>query len=206
MSIAIFGGSQIVRLTSPFLNRIDDPIIGGPLASPIGSIYQAYGGQLGNKFSLDAGMALMASDTTIGTLYGGVYQYVKFKAGTTAANARGQIVFWDDIDKYVVTPDGASTNDALWAGLTLNVVTKGNYGWVQIAGKGSIKYRASVTKTTPVVDDLVVVTAGSNVADVLADATAITSPSLKLVIGAALSIPAGSAVGQILMRGTQWVH
>lgn len=207
MSIAAFGQNQAPRVTTEFLNDVNDPSPGVPLASPSGSIVQPYTGQLGGKLSLDAATALALSDTAIGTLYGGVYQYVKFKAGTTTAPARGQVVFWDDIDNYVVTPDATATNDSQIAGIVLNAVTKGNYGFIQIAGKASVLF-GTVTKVTPAIGDLVIVdSTPSPDANVLADATNITSPTAKLIIGkAVVAAPASTTISLVLLLGSGQVY
>lgn len=206
MSIASFGQNQSPRVNALYLNDVNDPSPGSILTSPSGSIVQPYTGQLGGKLSLDATAALSLSDSAINTLYGGVYMYVQFKAATTAANAKGQIVFWSDIDNYVVTPDATSTNDSLIAGITLNVVSKGNYGFIQIAGKATVLF-GTVTKGAPAVGDLVIVDATPNpLGNVLADATAITSPTLKLIVGKAIEAPATGGLKLVLLSGAFQVY
>lgn len=196
------GASNSVSNQSPkltgLLNDINDPAPGVPLASPSGSIVQSYGGQVGGKLWLGSVAALALSDTAVGTLFGGVYQYVKFKAASTTAPARGGLVVWDDRENFVVTPDVTATTVSGVAGVALNSVTKGQYGFIQIAGKASVLFKASTTKTTPAIGDLVIIDlTPSNVGDVLADATALVSPTAKLIIGVAIAAPVGGAISTI---------
>lgn len=197
----ILGANQSPRVTTLYLNTVDDAAIGVPLASPSGSIVQPYAGQLGGILTLDAKAALKFSLTTTGTLKAGCYQYVKFKAGSTAANAVGQLVFWDDYDNFVVTPDVVATTTGLWAGVTLNVVTKGNYGFIQVLGKCTLKFRATLTKVAASGDLVVVDSTPSNTGDVIADATAILSPVLKTVVGVALEAPTNAGLKLVQLWG-----
>ena len=193
---ALLGTNQAPRVTTGFLNTADDPAPGVPLASPSGSIVQPYAGQVGGKLTVNNAEALGLSSTATGTLYRGVYRYVQFRLGATAANARGQLVFWYDRDNNIVTGDVAdATVTPFAAGVCLMANTKGNYGWIQVSGKASVKFKAATTKTTPAIGDVVMVDATpSNTGDVLADATGLTSPNGKNKIGIALEAPVGGAV------------
>lgn len=174
----------IIRLTARFLNDVDDAVIGQSVSGG-----QAYSGQLGAVVVLNADLAKKLSDTTVATLYAGVYQYVKFKAGTTAANITGGPVYWDDPDNFVVTPD-VPTGFPGFAGVSLNAVTKGNYGFILVEGKGLVHALANTTKTTPAIGDTVVLTATAGAADDLADATAYTGANLKKAVGQWIEAPA----------------
>lgn len=195
------GSNQAPRVTNLYLNQVNDPAPGVPLASPSGSIVSSYPGQVGGILTLDAKTALKLSDTVnVGTLYAGLYQYVKFKADSTASNARGQVVFWSDFDNFEVTPDAAAAMNGKVAGITLNAVTKGQYGWIQVAGKASVKF-GTVTKATPADGDLVVLTATpANTADAPEEATSVTSAVLKRAMGIALEAPVTDAVKLVLLR------
>lgn len=196
-----------LRLSAP-LNTTNDAIAGGNVAGGTGQ--PLYQGLVGKRIWLDNAAALQLSATATGTLYAGIYQYVQFLSGTTASNARGQIVFWSigtssatavltSGSQYVVTPDGSATvGDGLWAGITLNAVTKGNYGWIQIAGLASVLFRSSVTATTAGVNVIVVTT--SNVADGIADATATTNSTQKSTLGVALEAPANSTISKVFVK------
>lgn len=198
-SITLLGTNQSPRLPTGYLNSSGgDPAPGVPLTSPSGSIVQAYAGQVGAKLSVDTNEASNLSDPAASTLFAGIYQYVQFLSSSTASNARGQIVFWSTRSTYVVTPDVTAATSGLIAGITLAAVTKGNYGWIQIAGKAGVKFRASITKATPAAGDLVVIdSTPTDTADVLADATNITSPIAKTIVGVADAAPTGGAVSAV---------
>jgi len=181
--------SQIARVSTGFLNTVNDPVPGNSIASPTGAL--DYSGLVGQEFELTAEQAAALSKTTIGTLYAGRYKYVKCAAGSTAANARGQVVVWSDVNNYVVTPDVAATTAGLPAGVTLNVVTKGNYGFIQVQGKATVLYRASVTDKT--LGNLIVQLTTTNTFDAIADATGTYISGgvkgLKNIRGVAIELP-----------------
>lgn len=188
------------RVVSRLLNDVNDPAPGVPLASSSasGSIIQPYYGQVGKRLVLTTAMALKLSDTTIGTLYEGIYQYVQTKSGSTAAPARGGAVYWDDLTSYIVTPDVTTSNVGLFAGVYLSAPTKGNWCFIQIAGKASVLFKASPTKTTPAAGDAVVLNGTStNTADVLADATGVTWATIKLMLGVAIAAPTTAAISTV---------
>ncbi len=139
---------QIIRVTTGLLNTVNDSLPGQVVSSGTGA--SKYQGQLGQRIEL--GPDLVKFDSTIGTLLGGEYQYVRFASGMTATPARGLLAFWDTSvaeDLYQVTMDeGGLTQGAnLNAGVVLNVVTKGNYGFIQVQGRASVKFRAVLTGT-----------------------------------------------------------
>ena len=163
--------NQSPRITTGFLNTVNDPAPGVPVSTAqiSGSIVQPYGGQLGGKLYLSADDAKKLSSSDVGTLYGGVYMYVRLSASAVAANAiRGRIVVWDLTaaeDQYQVTTD-LTQNESypLYAGVALNppatttagqtgqpqnTLTPGNYGFIQIAGKSTMQVVSSgVVATT----------------------------------------------------------
>jgi hypothetical protein len=195
-TISILGTNQSPKLPTGFLNSANgDPAPGVPLASPSGSIVQAYFGQVGGKLSIDTTEASGLSDPATATLFAGMYQYVQFASGSTASNARGQVVFWLTAASFIVTPDVTAATQGLIAGITLAAVTKGNYGWIQIQGRASVKYKSSLTAATPAAGDLIILDqAPSNAAD---DPTQSGSPTyliLKSMIGVADVLPVGGSV------------
>jgi hypothetical protein len=147
---------------------------------------------------------------TLPQLYSGIYQYVQFLETSTASNAQGQVVFWvpanatvtsDGYQSYIVTPD-APTVPSMIAGIALNAVTKGNFGWIQITGEATVLFKTGITKATPVVGDLVVLDlTPSDTADVLADATNITSVQYRAVIGKAIDAPVSASLKRVLLQG-----
>ena len=195
--------SQIVRTTTALLNDVNDSVIGD--SSTAGTGASQFIGQLGQRVAL--GPDEVRFDSAIGTLYGGVYQYVRFGVTEAVTPALGLLAFWDGAvadDLYQVTttePTGVSDI----AGIILNAVTKGNYGFIQTAGKATVKFKGTTTKTTPAVGDLVVAAADATAtADVLADATALTSVQARHILGIALAAPVGGAASTVRLR-TPWM-
>jgi hypothetical protein len=183
--------SQILRVTTGKINTVDDAQPGGASQDGLGRVPE----QLGKIIELSEAEA-QAIDSA---LHGGKYQYVKFKAGSTDANAKGQLVQWDDIDDFVVTPDITTAGLAKIAGVTLNAVSKGQHGFIQVSGLATCKCKGSVTTTTDgtvaiAVDDTV------GVVDSLADATATTNLQLKSIVGTFAEAPANGALKLVLLK------
>ena len=203
---------NIDKISTGLLNTVNDPVCGGLVSSGTGAAPDL--GQLGKKLHMtqDEAYTRYASKVVNGValqqLYSGIYQYVQFYASSTASNALGQVVFWrpssttvtaDGLISYIVTPD-APTVPSMIAGITLNAVTKGNYGWIQIAGLATVLFKTGITKATPVVGDLVVLDlTPSDTADVLADATDITSVQARVIIGKAYDAPVSATATRVLL-------
>lgn len=185
--------SEVVYLPQK-LNDANDAAIGGG-TSPVFTR-----GLLGQIIELSARDAAKHSNTAIGTLYEGAYQYVKFKAGSTASNARGQVVVWDDEDDFVVTPDVTAATIGKKAGVVLCTVDKGNYGWIQISGRATVKCKATVTTTTAGNVAVVDQTPGNTV-DAIADATAVTHLLAKSAIGVFVEAPSNGGLKQVQLSG-----
>jgi len=201
MSIFLLGTNQSPKLPTGFLNSVNgDPAPGLPVstASVSGSIIQPYAGQVGAKLSVDTNEASALSDPATGTLLAGVYQYVQFLSTSVAANARGQVVFWSTRGTYVVTPDVTSATQGLIAGVTLSVITKGNYGWIQIAGRATVKYKSALTATAPAAGDMVIVDQAPTFAvDDPTQTTALTPLQQKSVLGTAVVLPVAAALSAV---------
>lgn len=208
---------QVERIASGYFNHTGDPSPGQPLASPSGSIVIPYDGQPGKMYAVSqyppgVGPSVEATrvgDSAIGTLYGGVYPYYQHFLTSVAANIRGGILFWQDIVNGIVTPDVTLSTQGLIAGVGLAVTVKGYWNFIQVAGLASVLFKSSITKATPAIGDLVVVDQGGGTptarGDVLADATGITSPIAKSVIGVAWDVPVGGAVSRVLLMPQRWM-
>lgn len=135
--------NQIERMVTSKMNLANDPLPGQSTASGTGAAQ--YGGVLGQRVAL--GPDEIRFDSPTGTLFGGIYQYVRFKAGATAAPARGLLAYWDTSvaeDLYQVTNDETIGSSPI-AGVGLNAVTSGNFGWIQVGGKVTAKTRTALT-------------------------------------------------------------
>jgi hypothetical protein len=172
----------INRITTGYLDTVNDAAP-GQNASGVGVL--DYAGDLGKVISFKNNNVPASAHT----FYGGQYQYVQTKAASSAAPAYGAIAYWYDEATYVVTPDYPAGSSKI-AGIYLGAPTKGNYCFIQRSGLAHVLFRASITKATPAIGDLVVVTAGAATADVLADATNLTSVELRSVLGVASEAPA----------------
>jgi hypothetical protein len=87
---------QADYLNGAFLNDVNDLTAGGAInTAPTGlAVSQAQQTQVGDRIILDDATAFALSDTTVGTLYGGIYMYVNVSAGTAATSVRGCVAFF----------------------------------------------------------------------------------------------------------------
>lgn len=196
LDIAIFAGNA-------YLNNTNDPSIGKAIANTGYLFISQYAGILGKLVRADHKEALMLSDTSIGTLYGGIYQYVK----ATSALARGQVVAWDTnanngFTDYEVTSTITLGMEGFLAGFALNTVTSGNYCWIQVGGLATALCAASVTAATVGVQAVQLTT--TNTVDGIADATGSYigggALGLKNIIGTWYEAPANGALKKLVMR------
>ncbi len=137
------------------LNDVDDTVLQGAIQTvPGGSVTgvnQGIQDLPGDRLVLSTADALALSDTAIGTLFSGMYQYVRTTSTSTAANSRGRLSFWNTAleaagTPYIVTPDETQAQGvAMLNGVFLNTIVKGDLGWTQILGKASIQARAVFT-------------------------------------------------------------
>lgn len=148
----------INRITARYLNDVNDPLPGQSVTGG-----QTYLGQVGSVEVLNAAEALKLSSgtvaalTNVGTLYGGKYQYVQFYVSQSGTTVAGGPVYWQDPDNFIVTAD-VPTNGLGFAGVALNVPTKGNYGWILVQGKCKCQPLDNTTKGSPAIGDLVLTT------------------------------------------------
>jgi hypothetical protein len=180
--------------TTVKLNLVNDPVCGGSNNSGTGATL--YGGILGIEIEFQDGDVFY--DSSVGTLYPGVYKYVKTLVGG-GGGVKGQIAFWSDRTNFVVTATngGATSGDGNQAGVFLNTVTAGNYCWIQVGGTASVLFNESQSQATPATKDYVVVKTTTNTADAIADATAITATLLKCELGIAEAAPVAGAISLV---------
>jgi hypothetical protein len=197
--------SQIGKVTTGLLNTVNDALPAQIVSSGTG--LARYSGQLGQRVALGPDEVKFSS--AIGTLYGGVYQYVRIAAASTAL-LRGRLLFWDTSvseNLYQVTavePTGVS----LIAGVALNVITPGNYGWIQVAGRATCLFRAALTKAAAVGDLVLAAAQGAGAdnatCDVLADATGLTSVQMRHLVGVAEEAPTNGGLKIVRLRANDW--
>jgi len=186
--------NQTIRVSTGNITTVNDSQPGGPSQDGLGRAP----GQVGQIFELSEVEAQkMDSD-----LHAGKYQYVLFQSGSTNANGQGQIVEYATVAKekaFTVNPDVTTAGLARPAGVALNIVSKGNYGFIQVAGLATCKCKASVTTTT---DGTIAVYIADTlgVVDSLADGTTTTNLQVKSIIGTFAEAPANGALKLVNMR------
>src|SRR5262245_57239747 len=167
-----------------------------------GSLDNRFPGQLGQTVVHSNASALKASKTSVGTLFMGVYQLVKF----TSAITRGRILTWDTLannglNDFEATETVAATSP-FRAGIALytDAQASGKFGYIQVAGLASVLFG---TVTSAVIGNLVTQqTLTTAVADAIADAgtTFATNGGAKTFIGIAYELPATGTVTRVLLN------
>ena len=149
--------SQILRLSAGSLNSGSGDSVIGDASTPLGPGVSKYQGQLGRTIWVPPDQVIY--DSSIGTIYGGWFRYVKLRAADAANAIIGHLAFADvtitDWQKmYQVTQDedlGASgVAGRFCAGVFINTLGYGNYWLIQIGGVVPVKFRGTITPT-PVV-------------------------------------------------------
>jgi hypothetical protein len=140
--------SQIIRVSTGKLNTVNDTVIGGQSNTGMaGTEPTLFAGQLGARLVVPSSQIDQMYSSTIGTLYGGIYQYVKL-ADDDSTPVVGQGLFWQSTPSdFIVSSDsnGGFTNTPTVAGIYIGGITEGNYGFIQIAGIATVKYKSGLT-------------------------------------------------------------
>ncbi len=191
-------------LTAKFLNDVNDTVAGGvPVSVPSGApVVATSQTQPGDRIVLDDATALALSDTSVGTLRGGVYTYVQYKT-TTRAAVRGGIAFFAAADlgtSYIAYGDATpSTSVPTYiAGIFISAPTANNYCWIQVAGAASVLFD-SATLTAVAAGNWVtakVSASTASTADVGAAAGVVT---LAALLGVAVGIPTSAVVSTVML-------
>lgn len=200
--------------TAKFLNDVNDAASGGVIVSvPAGAPSPAVSQTLpGDKIVLDDITALALSDTAVGTLFGGIYMYVGTLASAAANPARGSAAFFRAADLptavsnlYQVSSDAQPTTaiPTLFAGVFINAITKGNFGWIQVGGVAMCLFDSAITAAA--VGNPVSVKISATVAstfDVGVNAVTATIPFsyAGAFAGTAIVLPVVSTVTAVLLQ------
>lgn len=171
----------------------------------------AYGsqGDLGKRFCFTESEIATYTNSTVGTLYGGMYVPVQVDTGATGANIYvGAAAYILDTatggatgsgaQGYVVTDSAHAISTGLFAGVFLNAITPGNYGFICVAGKVNVKYTATVTSTSLASS---VVTGGATAGSFDAIVAAITGITLPTYVGEPIVAPANAGLSAVQLRG-----
>jgi len=199
---------QAVLLTAQYLNTVNDSVAGGTIfALPSGVQAPPYSQTLpGDRIVLDDASAAGLSSPAIGTLFGGVYEYVGTTSGATAAPARGLCAFWPAANmpptanpSYVVSSDAQPNTSlpAYIAGVFLNAITKGNFGWIQVAGIAQVLFDTSLASTA--LATTVSAKASATTASTFDAGVALTTVTLANVLGVAIGTPVISTISSVII-------
>ena len=199
---------QADYLTAKYLNDVNDATAGGVVASVPAGAQGPQASQLlpGDRIVLDDATALALSDTAIGTLFGGVYMYVKSTI-VTRAIVRGGIAFFKTADigsAYAVYSDAdpSTTVPSHIAGIYINVITTAFYGWIQVAGAASVLFDSA--SLGAIADgNLVTAKISASTASTADVGLAVTQISVAALLGVACGIPTSAVVSTVMLtRGT----
>jgi hypothetical protein len=202
-------------LTAAYLNDVNDQTVGGQIQSVPTAVPASQGIQTlpGDRIILDDATAYALSDTTVGTLYGGIYCYVQYGT-TTRAAAVGGIAFFRAADvgnlaptspfttSYVAYGDAqpTTTTPSYIFGVFINVPTANYYCWIQVAGVASVLFDSTVTSTVAGTG-IVIAKAAAAVAST-ADNTTTTTYTILMttsMVGVAIGTTATSTVAKVAM-------
>lgn len=195
--------------TAKFLNDVNDAVAGGVIVSvPSGAPSPAVSQDIpGDRIALDDATALALSDTvSVGTLYGGVYQYVK-ATSVTRPIQRGCIAFFKTADIGVAyntysDPDPSAGTPTHVAGIYINAITSGNFGWIQVAGAASVQFDAAALSSAAD-GNMVSVKISSSAANSLgypADVgVAVTQLTVAALIGVACGLPSSTVISLVMI-------
>ena len=201
-------GGQLTKqadfLTAKYLNDVNDSVAGGVVVSvPSGAPTPAVSQTLpGDRIVLDDATALALSDTTIGTLYGGVYMYVKVTVVTRAV-VRGGIAFFKTSDigsAYTVYSDADPSTSVPThiAGIFINVITTAQYGWIQVAGAASVLFDSA--SLTAIADgNWVTAKVGATTASTADVGAAAGVVTLAALLGVACGIPTSAVISTVML-------
>jgi hypothetical protein len=197
---------QAVLLTAKYLNDVNDAVAGGaPVSVPSGAPVVQYSQTIpGDRIVLDDATALALSDTVVGTLYGGVYQYV----GNTSdgASVRGKVAFFQAADVggsasvyRVNTVAKPATNVPSYiAGIFINAITASYFGWIQVAGAASVLFD-SVALTAIAAGNWVSAKVSATTAGTADVGAAVGVVTIAALIGVAVGLPTSATVSTVMI-------
>ena len=193
-------------LTARYLNDVNDAASGGVIVSvPAGAPSPAVSQTIpGDRIVLDDATALALSDTTVGTLYGGIYEYVG-ATWTTQAARKGGVAFWTATNLttgvYTVNGDAQPTTaiPTYIAGIFINTLTKGYFGWIQIAGLATVLFDGALTAAAAGNWVSAKVSASAGTVSSADNGAAAGVVTLAAMLGVAVGLPATSAASTVLL-------
>lgn len=170
-----------------------------------GSLDNRFPGMLGQSVVYDNKAALKASKTSVGTLFMGTYQLVKF----TSAITRGTLVFWDTLannglnDFEVTGTSTAATCFRAGVALFTDASATGKFGYIQTGGLASVQFANAAVGTIGL--GVIQATAANvglltvNTVNTITDATAVTAAELRAYVGVAYETPTQNVISRVLL-------
>jgi hypothetical protein len=212
--------SDIIIVSTGRLNTVNDTVIAGrPSSAPVPAGVtppSLISGQLGKHYWLSPENIAQMFDSTVGTLYGGRYRYVRMRADDvdSPAVSVGSILFWDTTltnwwQYYQVTRDenlSSVDNAVCIAGIYLGGFTGGNYGFIQDLGLVNVRFRSVLTAAGAIGSRVYAAGAGDTGLD-QGSADVLTTDSTSLANARFLGIamdtaPAASTLSRVDLRFT----
>lgn len=191
--------SAIIHSVSGYINETNMEFPGETTAGELGG--SRFTGQKGARLTLRRREALKVSKTSVGTLYGGTYQLVQLVSSATANPIVGGAAFWSDYDDYVVTTDVPTQPGGQFAGVFINVPTKGNWCYIQVEGLATVMVE-TVTEAGVIGDSAFVTSSSGGKFNNLADATAVNAGNLNDYAGKFQAAPATDTLTLLALEGT----
>lgn len=184
--------SQIIIVSTGCLNSVNDTVIANQAGISGESKFK---GQLGKILHVAQDQIAMLTDTSVGTLFGGTFQYVKLADNLgTPAPVIGQMLFWDTseaIGDFVVTDTKDETAVPNPAGVYIGGAEAGNYGFIQTSGQVYGKFKASITNVPSTGQGLVVTSLGFFDND---------TPVNPIYVGWAVELPVNFALKKVQLN------
>lgn len=194
-----------MRFVQPnaLLNQVNDAASGGIVNSVSGIQAARNPGQVGSIYYLSQAEASARYGSLAAVLYSGLYQYVQVVA-TSSAPARGLAACWsilptsytNSLQNYIVTATNTAENQSFFAGVFLNAITPGNFGWIQIAGTATVQYKSGATGA---IGDVISLDSTPTNTFVDLAQTATTAALGKIMVGTAIVAPSSAALAPVLL-------
>lgn len=189
-----------------FINQINDPVPGGVITTvPNQSVSQGNQTLPGDHVVWDDATAQGISKTSVGTCYGGYYQYVTLDSAASTLYL-GQALYWKMTSNtqgvYCVT-NVQTGNTPAFAGVLINPTwTPGNWGWIQNLGRATVLVdAASGAVSIGSSMSLSAATGTSNASVLVSTSTAATAPGLLVGVSeTAIATPAAGNTAIVDIR------
>jgi hypothetical protein len=205
--------SPIIRVSTGLLNTVNDALIGGVSGGASG--FSKFSGQLGKTLWVPPDQISLLHDSSVGTLYGGRFRYVRMRSADddSPALTPGKLLFWDTTitnwqSSYQVTRDedlSSVDNAVMLAGVYLGGFEPGNYGFIQDLGMVPVRFR-SVLTTAGAIGSRVYAAGAGDTGDDQGTADVLTSDATSLAharfLGRAPTAPSGGSLTAVLLDFT----